>query len=178
MHPDPHIILVFHRLYTFMSAIQYFPYTGILQSQGYSLHNKIHDHPTEYGEIQCMLSEMNHIIHFEIWPLFPSSALWTDFPTDYIKQIKIDRHIYEKRFTNSLDWPIHPNLEFNIFNLESVLWNPYWLSPVISNPQPGQLVYWQDFQDPYDLNEDLDLEDFIVNRLRQGLTNPKPSKSF
>ena len=30
--PNPHIILVFHRPCTSMSTIQYFPYTGILQS--------------------------------------------------------------------------------------------------------------------------------------------------
>ena len=93
--PDPHIILVFHRPCTFLSAIQYFPYTAILQSQGYSLHNTIHDHLTKYGEIQCRIREINHKISSEICILLPSSASLTNFPADYIKQINIDRHLWK-----------------------------------------------------------------------------------
>ena len=147
-----------------MSAIQYFPYTGILQSQAYSLHNTIHDHLIEYGEIQRRLCEMNHTVPSEIWPLFPSSAPWTHFPKDYIKKINIDRQIYEKRFTN----PIDPQLKFNISSLNSVLWNPFWPPPII-DPEPEQPLYWQDSQDPYELDNDFDPEDFYCNRLRQNL---------
>ena len=159
-----------------MNAIQYFPYTSILQSQAYSLHNTIHDHPTEYGKIQRRLCELNHTVPSEIWPLFPSSAPWTNFPKDYIKQINIDRNIYEKRFTNPLINPIDPRLRFNISSLSSVPWNLYWPPPIITDPDP-QLEppsYWQDSQDPYELDKDFDPEDFYVNRLRQGLTNPNP----
>ena len=143
---DPHIILVFHRPCTFMSTIQYFSYTGILHSQAYSLHNTIHDHPTEYGKIQRRLCELNHTVPSEIWPLFPSSAPWTNFPKDYIKQINIDRNIYEKRFTNPLINPIDPHLRFNISSFNSVQWNSYWPPPVITDPdpQPEQPLYWQD----------------------------------
>ena len=62
-------------------------------------------------------------------------------------------------------------LKFNIFSLNLVPWNPYWPLPVITDPdpQPKQPLYWQDSQDPYELGEDFDSEDFYVNQLRQGL---------
>ena len=73
--------------------------------------------------------------------------------------------------------PLDPQFEFNISNLKPISWNPYWPPPVITNPETEQLVYWENSQDPYDLDEDFDPENFYINRLRQGLpkSNPQPN---
>ena len=103
----------------------------------------------------------------------PISAPWTNFPKDYIKQINIDINIYNKRFTNPLVDPIDPQLRFNLSSLHPVPWNPYWPLLVIKDPDPEleQPLYWQDSQDPYELDTVFDPEDFYVNKLRQGLPN-------
>ena len=55
----------------------------------------------------------------------------------------------------------HLDLEFNISNLKPVHWNPYWPPPIIEDPQLEPSVYWQDSQDPYDFDEDMNAKDFF-----------------
>ena len=117
-----------------------------------------------FGISQTMFFHTSH----PVFPLYWHPAIPTIFsPWYYIKQINIDRQIYEKWFSN----PIDSQLKFNIFSLNPVPWNPYWPPLVITDPEPEPSFYWQDSQDPYELDTVFDPEDFYVNKLRQGLPN-------